>query len=73
MNASPGFSVAWRRGLLVSHLHPGTKAQDRTAACVIGVAGPLPGGWAATSLLPALQPPPIPRVTVMRITKRRPG
>ena len=50
--------IAWiftglAAGLLVSHLHPGTKAQGRTAACLIGIAGALIGGWTATSLLPA--------------------
>ena len=52
--------IAWifaglAAGLLVSHLFPGPRGQGRTVAvgCVIGVAGALSGGWAATSLLPA--------------------
>ena len=47
--------IAWivlglAAGLLASMLIPGKRSQGPVLTCVIGIAGALGGGWAATSL-----------------------
>jgi len=43
-------------GLLANMLIPGKRSQGLIITCVTGIAGALPGGWAATRLFPYPHP-----------------
>jgi uncharacterized membrane protein YeaQ/YmgE (transglycosylase-associated protein family) len=42
--------LGWGAGLLADMLIPGRRSQGLAITCVIGIAGALGGGWAATKL-----------------------
>jgi uncharacterized membrane protein YeaQ/YmgE (transglycosylase-associated protein family) len=42
--------LGWGAGLLANMLIPGRRSQGLAITCVIGIAGALGGGWAATKL-----------------------